>query len=90
MDLVAGTLHAWMGHKRIDETMRHVHLASEHPRPCPAAVLSVAVGEVEPDRRVPAVLGARGNLTATEQAEDPKQQQAAARRLATPTGNRGY
>ena len=56
-----------MGHKRIDETMIYVHVAENHrreiPEPCSAAALSGA----DPDRRVFAMLSARGkNLPKTE------------------------
>jgi hypothetical protein len=48
-----------MGHKRIDETMRYVHVAAEHQRPTPPEVLQAAVGELDPDRRILLMLGAR-------------------------------
>ncbi len=52
------SLMTWMGHKRIDETMRYVHVATAHRRPLPAPVLEAA-GESDPDRRVLAMLARR-------------------------------
>ncbi|MDD5309165.1 MAG: hypothetical protein PHU25_17770 [Deltaproteobacteria bacterium] len=49
-----------MGHKRIDETMRYVHVADNHGRPLPAAVLEAAREETDPDRRIVRMLSARG------------------------------
>lgn len=50
-----------MGHKRIDETMLYVHVADAHQRDLPEAVQ--AVGNVsDPDRRVIAMMGARGKV----------------------------
>jgi len=61
-----GRLQSWMGHKRIDETMICVHVAEHHRSETPDAVLAVAAGEVDPDRRVLKMLGACGSrLTAT-------------------------
>jgi integrase len=54
-------LQAWMGHKRIDETMLYVHVAESHPRELPEPV-QVAGSVVDPDRRVIAMLGARGKV----------------------------
>lgn len=50
----------WMGHKRIDETMRYVHLAETHRRPLPTALVEAALGELDPDRRVLVMLAKRG------------------------------
>jgi integrase len=55
-------LQLWMGHKRIDETMRYVHLAEAHRRPLAEPIAKAGMGEVDPDRRVLAMLGARGHL----------------------------
>jgi integrase len=57
-------LQAWLGHKRIDETMLYVHVAEAHRRQIPAEVLSAAAGETDPDRRIVAMLGGRGNVVA--------------------------
>ncbi|MEO8701311.1 MAG: hypothetical protein ABI867_14785, partial [Kofleriaceae bacterium] len=55
------------GHKRIDETMIYVHVAENHRREIPPAVTEASLGEVDPDRRVLKMLGARGkNLAKTE------------------------
>ncbi len=55
-------LMAWMGHKRIDETLRYVHMASGHMRELPKSMLEAVEGEFDPDRRVLKMLGARGRL----------------------------
>jgi len=52
-------LMTWMGHKRIDETMRYVHVAEAHRRGLPPAMLKAGEGELDPDQRVLAMLGAR-------------------------------
>ncbi|CAN5881360.1 hypothetical protein BH11MYX3_BH11MYX3_26510 [soil metagenome] len=60
-------LQSWLGHKRIDETMIYVHVAENHRREIPPAVTEASLGEVDPDRRVLKMLGARGkNLAKTE------------------------
>jgi hypothetical protein len=53
-------LQSWMGHKRIDETMLYVHVAENHRREIPACVLDAGQAEIDPDRRVLGMLGARG------------------------------
>jgi hypothetical protein len=53
-----------MGHKRIDETMIYVHVAENHRREIPEAVLAAGAGESDPDRRILKMLGARGSHTA--------------------------
>ena len=55
-------LQSWMGHKRIDETMIYVHVAENHRRDVPDSVLAAAEKEVDPDRRVLAMLGARAKF----------------------------
>jgi hypothetical protein len=52
-------LQAWMGHKRIDETMLYVNVAGQHMRPLPPSLLAAAAGETDPDRRILAMLSAR-------------------------------
>jgi integrase len=52
-------LQAWLGHKRIDETMLYVHVAEAHRRDLPPAILAAAAAEVDPDRRILAMLGSR-------------------------------
>ena len=52
-------LQAWLGHKRIDETQRYVHVAEAHQRQWPLAVVEAARQEQDLDRRVIAMLGAR-------------------------------
>jgi len=56
------TLMAWMGHKRIDETMLYVHVARDHRRTVPPEIWAAAGTETDPDRRVLLMLGERGNL----------------------------
>jgi hypothetical protein len=55
-----------MGHERIDETMLYVHVAENHWREIPEGIVSVALGEMDPDRRVLKLLGARGSHVAAE------------------------
>jgi len=55
-------LQAWMGHKRIDETLRYVHVAEAHERTMPEPLVAAGRGETDPDRRVLAMLAARGDL----------------------------
>ena len=52
-------LMTWMGHKRIDETMLYVHLAEQHRRVIPAAVLKAGARETDPDLRILAMLSER-------------------------------
>ena len=59
-------LQAWMGHKRIDETMRYVNLANLHHRSLPDELVKIGMSEVDPDRRVLAMLGGRGTRVAQE------------------------
>ncbi|HEY5950683.1 MAG TPA: hypothetical protein VIV40_34560, partial [Kofleriaceae bacterium] len=64
-----------MGHKRIDETMIYVHVAEHHRRDIPECCSAAALSEADPDRRVLAMLSARGkNLAKTE---GPKTKEAA-------------
>ncbi len=49
-----------MGHKRIDETMIYVHVAETHRREVPEPVLEAGNAERDPDRRILAMLSARG------------------------------
>jgi integrase len=60
-------LQAWMGHKRIDETMLYVHVAHAHGRELPEGIREAGNGIADPDQRVIAMLGARGNHVATGQ-----------------------
>ena len=65
-------LQSWLGHKRIEETMRYVHVAHNHWRELPDAVKAAVGSEVDPDRRVVAMLGARGKSVATLSVADPR------------------
>jgi len=51
-----------MGHKRMEETMLYVHVAEDHPREIPPVVLAAGARESDPDRRVLAMLSARGAI----------------------------
>lgn len=55
-------LQAWMGHKRIDETMLYVHVAGNHLRPLPPELHAAAGRELDPDRRIIRMLGARSSV----------------------------
>src|SRR5262249_20242761 len=59
-------LQAWLGHKRIDETMLYVHVAEAHPRQMPEVIQQAAMGESDPDVRIIKMLGARGSVAAAE------------------------
>lgn len=52
-------LQTWLGHKRIDETMLYVHVAEAHAREWPERVHEAARREMDPDKRIIAMLGAR-------------------------------
>jgi integrase len=52
----------WLGHKRIDETMRYVHFAEAHMRPLPDVLITAGQGIADSDRRVLAMLSKRGNV----------------------------
>lgn len=54
-------LMTWMGHKRVDETMLYVHVAEQHHREIPSAILKAGSCEVEPDCRVLAMLSERNS-----------------------------
>jgi integrase len=58
------SLHTWLGHKRIDETMLYVHVAQHHSRELPEHIRNAARGIDDPDRRVIAMLSARGSVVA--------------------------
>jgi integrase len=57
------SLQSWMGHKRIEETMIYVNYANAHRTPIPAEVLTAVTGELDPDRRVLGMLGARSRIS---------------------------
>lgn len=57
-------LQTWLGHKRIDETMLYVHVAENHRREIPEAIMMAGQGEADPDRRILKMLGARGSHVA--------------------------
>jgi integrase len=57
-------LQSWMGHKRIDETMLYVHVAEHHRRDIPPELFDAVAKEIDPDRRVLGMLGARAKISA--------------------------
>ena len=61
-------LQAWLGHKRIDETMLYVHVAENHRREIPEAIVAAGQRETDPERRVLKMLGARGSHVAAASA----------------------
>lgn len=63
----------WMGHKRIDETMLYVNLASAHVRAVPQAIIAAGANVTDPDGRIIAMLGERGNVVATAEAVGEEQ-----------------
>lgn len=65
-------LQSWMGHKRIDETMIYVHVAENHRREVPEVVREAGLGELDPDRRILKMLGARGKNLAKPEASGTK------------------
>ncbi len=54
-------LQAWLGHKRIDETMLYVHVAEDHRSELPEAIVAAGRNESDPDRRILCMLGAHGS-----------------------------
>jgi len=52
-------LMTWLGHKRMDETFRYVHVAEAHRRETPPELIEAAAGEIDPDKRILKLLGAR-------------------------------
>jgi integrase len=65
-------LQAWLGHKRIDETMIYVHVAEDHRREIPAPILAAGEAERDPDLRILRMLGARGIHVAAEETPEMK------------------
>jgi hypothetical protein len=57
-------LQAWLGHKRIDETMLYVHVAENHRRDIPESIVAAGCNEADPDRRILKMLGARSSHVA--------------------------
>jgi len=57
-------LQQWMGHKRIDETMLYVNFGGAHMRPMQPEMLAATGTEVDPDKRILNMLGARGTSVA--------------------------
>nr|HEX4318166.1 tyrosine-type recombinase/integrase [Kofleriaceae bacterium] len=64
-------LQAWLGHKRIDETMLYVHVAEAHPRQPPKHVQKAGGRIANPDARVLAMLAARSAESSSETARKP-------------------
>ena len=59
-------LQTWLGHKRIDETMLYVHVAEAHAREWPGEIHEAARREIDPDKRVIVMLGARSRASHTQ------------------------
>jgi hypothetical protein len=57
-------LQAWMGHTDLKTTQRYTHVAETHARPTPSAMVEAGAAISDPDRRVLAMLGARGTCVA--------------------------
>ena len=55
-------LQGWMGHKKIDETMRYVHVNTVHHRDLPPVMLAARQGETDLSRQVLAMLDSRSRL----------------------------
>ncbi len=70
-------LQAWLGHKRIDETMLYVHVAESHAREWPEHVHAAAATQIDPDKRIIAMLGVRGKTVAKTAAPFSKAEQSA-------------
>ena len=62
-------LQTWLGHKRIDETMLYVHVAEAHARELSEPVREAAQSEIDPDKRIVAMLGARGSIRGKAEAK---------------------
>ncbi|HEX4450308.1 MAG TPA: tyrosine-type recombinase/integrase [Kofleriaceae bacterium] len=71
-------LQTWLGHKRIDETMIYVHVAEAHARDWPEVVHEASRSEIDPDRRIIAMLGARARGKAVAKASMTDEQNLAA------------
>ena len=71
-------LQSWLGHKRIEETMRYVHVAESHRRELPPELLDAAQGEHDPDKRILRLLGGRAKLRQPDGNKDESRQNLAA------------
>jgi hypothetical protein len=60
------------GTKRIDETVIYAHAAENHRREIPAAVSAAPAAEADPDRKVLAMLAARGSQVVADQGPETK------------------
>ena len=52
-----------MGHKRIDDTMRYVHVADGHRRELPPELIAAVAGELDPDKRILKLIGSRSQVS---------------------------
>ena len=52
----------WLGHKRIDETMLYVDVATNHGREMPEPIREAGKGDHDPEVRIIRMLGARASL----------------------------
>jgi len=55
-----------MGHKRIDETMHTCMSPMVNRRSLPSRIIAAVTGELDPDRRILKLLGARRQLKSTQ------------------------
>ena len=64
----------WMGHKRIDQTMRYVHVAGAHMRPLPAEIVEACARASDPENRIVEMLSARarGKAVTKPQSEETR------------------
>ena len=64
----------WMGHKRIDQTMRYVHVAGGHMRPLPVEIVEAGARASDPENRIVEMLSARarGKAVAKPQSEETR------------------
>lgn len=62
------TLMTWLGHKDLQQTMRYVHVATNHMRTIPKEVLQAGDREINPDQKIIKMLGARATAAWQQQA----------------------
>lgn len=65
-------LMVWMGHKSLEQGLTYVTWAAEHPWPVPPEVLAAGAKETDAERRIVAMLGARGKAVAKAGQESEK------------------
>jgi len=60
-----------MGHRAVTTTMGYVHVASSYMQPLAPEILAAGSREQDPDRRVVAMLGARGAVPIAKVRQQP-------------------